>query len=136
MENLVGFYPNLQLDTSTSASQSFTSEDGVPNQRARVLGGGSAVNAGFFTFADPQFVAEMNWDVILVNESFTWVADEVAQIPTIQVFQVSSPNYKTKSRYIMKISVEQITMLALSFSFSMLCSHNSSVPERCKRRIA
>lgn len=88
MENLVGFYPNLQIDTSTSASQSFTSEEGIPNQRARVLGGGSAINAGFFTYADPDFVAEAGWNVALVNDSFTWVADEIAEIPTLQTFQV------------------------------------------------
>lgn len=85
----MGFYPNLQEDTPTSASQSFTSEDGVPNNRARVLGGGSAINAGFFTYTDPQFVAHAGWDVALVNASFEWVADEVAQIPTLGVFQVS-----------------------------------------------
>lgn len=87
VENLVGFYPNLQIDTSTSASQSFTSEEGIPNQRARVLGGGSAINAGFFTYADPDFVAEAGWNVALVNDSFTWVADEIAEIPTLQTFQ-------------------------------------------------
>lgn len=89
MENLVGFYPNLQISTPTSASQAFTSEDGVPNQRARVLGGGSAINAGFFSFADADFIAEAGWDPALVNESYVWVANVVAQFPNLQVFQVS-----------------------------------------------
>jgi hypothetical protein len=44
--------------------------------------------AGFFTYADPQFVADAGWDVALVNASFAWVADEVAQLPTPGVFQV------------------------------------------------
>lgn len=91
MENLLGFYPNLQIDTPTSASQSFTSEDGVPNQRARVLGGGSAINAGFFTYATPDYVADQGWDGVLVNESYAWVADTVAQFPTLQAFQVRLP---------------------------------------------
>lgn len=89
VENLVGFYPDLQVSTPTSASQTFISEDGVPNQRARVLGGGSAVNAGFFSFADAAFITEAGWDPALVNESYAWVSDVVAQFPTLQVFQVS-----------------------------------------------
>lgn len=89
VENLVGFEPDLLVDTPTSASQSFTSEDGVPNQRARVLGGGSAINAGFFSYADHDFVVDAGWDAELVNTSFKWVADEVAQIPSLGVFQVS-----------------------------------------------
>lgn len=44
-------------DTSaTSPSQRFISEDGVINCRARVLGGGSALNAGFYTRASPHYV--------------------------------------------------------------------------------
>lgn len=89
MESLVGFYPDLVVNTPTSAAQSFTSEDGVPNQRARVLGGGSAVNAGFFSYANPEFVADAGWDPVRVNESFAWVSDVVAQIPNLQLFQVS-----------------------------------------------
>jgi len=89
VENLEGFYPNLQIDTPTSTSQSFTSEDGVPNQRARVLGGGSAINAGFFTKPEHKFVKKAGWDPTLVNSSFNWVADKIVQFPNLQVFQVS-----------------------------------------------
>jgi len=89
VENLEGFYPNLQIDTPTSTSQSFISEDGVPNNRARVLGGGSAINAGFFTKPQHNFVEEEGWDPSLVDSSFNWVADKVAQFPNLQVFQVS-----------------------------------------------
>ena len=39
-----------------SPSQRFISEDGVINARARVLGGGSCLNAGFYTRAGAEFV--------------------------------------------------------------------------------
>jgi choline dehydrogenase len=89
VENLAGFARDLGIDTSTSPSQSFTSEDGVPNQRARVLGGGSALNAGFFTYASPEYVALAGWDGALVNASYDWVAQEIAQIPRLYEFQVT-----------------------------------------------
>lgn len=89
VENLEGFYPNLQIDTPTSTSQTFISDDGVPNQRARVLGGGSVINAGFYTKPDADFVDEVGWDVDLVNSSFDWVTKKVAQFLPLQVFQVS-----------------------------------------------
>ncbi|GJN39002.1 hypothetical protein PR202_gb28092 [Eleusine coracana subsp. coracana] len=38
---------------SDAPAQAFTSEDGVPNVRARVLGGGTAINAGFYSRAHP-----------------------------------------------------------------------------------
>jgi mandelonitrile lyase len=40
---------------SDAPAQGFTSEDGVPNVRARVLGGGTAINAGFYSRAHPEW---------------------------------------------------------------------------------
>ncbi|KAE8717189.1 hypothetical protein F3Y22_tig00110057pilonHSYRG00175 [Hibiscus syriacus] len=40
----------------SSPSQRFISEDGVINSRARVLGGGSCLNAGFYTRASTEYV--------------------------------------------------------------------------------
>lgn len=40
----------------TSPSQRFISEDGVINARARVLGGGSCLNAGFYTRASSEYI--------------------------------------------------------------------------------
>lgn len=40
----------------SSPSQRFISEDGVINARARVLGGGSCLNAGFYTRASTDYV--------------------------------------------------------------------------------
>lgn len=42
--------------SEASPSQRFVSEDGVINARARVLGGGSALNAGFYTRAGTKYV--------------------------------------------------------------------------------
>jgi len=54
----VSFLQNFHIalaDTSpTSASQYFISTDGVLNARGRVLGGGSSINAGFYTRANPR----------------------------------------------------------------------------------
>lgn len=36
------------IDTFDSPAQAFTSEDGVPNARGRVLGGSSAINQCWF----------------------------------------------------------------------------------------
>lgn len=42
-----GFLTTLmEVDAHDSPAQAFTSEDGVPNARGRVLGGSSAINAG------------------------------------------------------------------------------------------
>jgi fatty acid omega-hydroxy dehydrogenase len=55
----VSFLDNFHItlaDTSpTSASQFFMSTDGVYNARARVLGGGSSINAGFYTRASSRY---------------------------------------------------------------------------------
>ncbi|GLJ35751.1 hypothetical protein SUGI_0717990 [Cryptomeria japonica] len=53
--------------------QGFVSEDGVQLVRGRVLGGGSAINAGFYSRANSEFIQEMEWDEKLVNESYEWV---------------------------------------------------------------
>lgn len=47
--------------SEASPSQRFISEDGVINARARVLGGGSALNAGFYTRAGTKYVRLVNY---------------------------------------------------------------------------
>ncbi|CAI9768210.1 unnamed protein product [Fraxinus pennsylvanica] len=74
----IGGFPETLADTSpTSASQLFLSMDGVFNHRARVLGGGSAINAGFYTRASSDYVASSGWNPRLVNESYEWVEKKV-----------------------------------------------------------
>jgi len=52
---LENFHITLADISPTSASQYFISTDGVYNSRARVLGGGSSINAGFYTRANPRY---------------------------------------------------------------------------------
>ncbi|KAF0902640.1 hypothetical protein E2562_018270 [Oryza meyeriana var. granulata] len=79
---------------SDAPAQTFTSEDGVPNVRARVLGGATSINAGFYSRAHPDWFrghgegAEvMNWDMRLVNASYEWVERELAFQPVVRGWQ-------------------------------------------------
>ncbi|CAO2827207.1 unnamed protein product [Amaranthus hypochondriacus] len=73
--------------SDTSPSQRFISEDGVINARARVLGGGSCLNAGFYSRASPAQVEESGWDPRLANESYHWVEEVVAFQPPMRQWQ-------------------------------------------------
>jgi len=55
ISNLAAFGAALSDTSPTSPAQRFISEDGVINSRARVLGGGSCLNAGFYTRASPEY---------------------------------------------------------------------------------
>lgn len=44
-----------QVDAFVSAAEEFTSEEGVSNARWKILGGSSAINAGFYSRADDEF---------------------------------------------------------------------------------
>lgn len=83
ISNLATFVRNLADLTPTSPTQRFVSEDGVINARARVLGGGTCINAGFYSRASAQEVREMGWDAELVNRSYRWVEEEVASEPQL-----------------------------------------------------
>lgn len=54
--NLSAFGAALADLSESSPSQRFVSEDGVINARARVLGGGSCLNAGFYSRASLDYV--------------------------------------------------------------------------------
>ncbi|KAK1322222.1 Protein HOTHEAD [Acorus calamus] len=85
--NLASFGDSLADTSPTSASQRFISEDGVINARARVLGGGSCLNAGFYTRASPKYVADAGWEGALVNASYEWVERAVAFEPRMRQWQ-------------------------------------------------
>ncbi|XP_050907996.1 protein HOTHEAD [Lathyrus oleraceus] len=85
--NLSAFGVPLSDTSPSSPAQRFTSEDGVVNSRARVLGGGSCLNAGFYTRASPHYVREVGWDGKLVNESYRWVERVVAFQPPMRQWQ-------------------------------------------------
>ncbi|KAK2406375.1 protein HOTHEAD [Trifolium repens] len=84
---LENFHITLADTSSTSASQYFLSTDGVFNARARVLGGGSAINAGFYTRASSRFINKAGWDPKLVNESYPWVEKQIVHRPKFSPFQ-------------------------------------------------
>ncbi|OMP09631.1 hypothetical protein COLO4_05282 [Corchorus olitorius] len=85
--NLARFGVALSNLSPSSPSQRFISEDGVINARARVLGGGSCLNAGFYTRAAPDYVREVGWDGRLANESYQWVEKFVAFEPPLGPWQ-------------------------------------------------
>ncbi|KAL2321661.1 hypothetical protein Fmac_026040 [Flemingia macrophylla] len=87
ISNLAAFGAALSDTSPTSPSQRFISQDGVINSRARVLGGGSCLNAGFYTRASPQYVREAGWDGKMVNESYEWVEKIVAFEPEVKQWQ-------------------------------------------------
>ncbi|CAN1265052.1 Protein HOTHEAD [Linum perenne] len=67
-----------------------TDVDGVYNTRARVLGGGSAINAGFYSHAEPEFVRDAGWDEDLVRRSYDWVEEKVGFEPQVLRWQSSN----------------------------------------------
>lgn len=85
--NLATFADTLADDSPSSASQRFISTDGVINARARVLGGGSCINAGFFTRASTSYIQEVGWDLNLARKSYEWVERVVAFRPLIRQWQ-------------------------------------------------
>uniref|UniRef100_A0A2N9FUN6 Glucose-methanol-choline oxidoreductase N-terminal domain-containing protein n=1 Tax=Fagus sylvatica TaxID=28930 RepID=A0A2N9FUN6_FAGSY len=83
--NMENFPKTLSDTSSTSLAQQFVSQEGVFNVRARVLGGGSALNAGFYMHASTHYVKETGWDETLVNQSYEWVEKLVAfRPPTLE----------------------------------------------------
>ncbi|GMI99569.1 hypothetical protein like AT5G51950 [Hibiscus trionum] len=81
----VNFLLGLYDTSNDSYAQQFISEDGVFNHRARVLGGGSVINAGYYSHADPEFIKETSLDEALVKDSYRWVERKLAfEAPVLQ----------------------------------------------------
>ncbi|XP_052208263.1 protein HOTHEAD-like [Diospyros lotus] len=87
INNIATFAATLANNSPSSPSQSFVSTDGVINARARVLGGGSCLNAGFYTRASTAYVSRAGWDQRLVNESYQWVEGKVVFEPPMLEWQ-------------------------------------------------
>ncbi|XP_028767515.1 protein HOTHEAD-like isoform X2 [Neltuma alba] len=85
--NLASFGVPLSDTSPASPAQRFISQDGVINSRARVLGGGTCLNAGFYTRASPLYVRDAGWDGRAVNESYEWVERLVAFEPVMRQWQ-------------------------------------------------
>ncbi|KAF2323553.1 hypothetical protein GH714_036080 [Hevea brasiliensis] len=86
---LSNFHMTLADTSPTSASQYFISTDGVLNSRGRVLGGGTSINAGFYTRASTRFIKKVGWDEKLVNESYPWVEKQIVHSPKVAPWQVA-----------------------------------------------
>ncbi|KAL3647392.1 hypothetical protein CASFOL_008360 [Castilleja foliolosa] len=87
--HITGFPASLADTSPGSVSQLFVSTDGVFNHRGRVLGGSSAINAGFYTRASREYVADAGWDPLLVNASYEWVEEKVAFRPPVLEWQAA-----------------------------------------------
>ncbi|GAB2269234.1 hypothetical protein Dimus_004161 [Dionaea muscipula] len=81
------FHITLADTSSTSPSQCFISTDGVFNSRARILGGATCINAGFYTRASSSYVKRVGWDAKLVNESYPWVERRIVHKPKLAPWQ-------------------------------------------------
>ncbi|TQE13987.1 hypothetical protein C1H46_000409 [Malus baccata] len=76
-------------DNGKTPAQKFTSEEGVPNVRGRVLGGSSMINAGFYTTADREFFMKsgIEWDMYSVYKAYRWVEETIVFPPTMDRWQ-------------------------------------------------
>ncbi|XP_068647768.1 protein HOTHEAD-like [Aristolochia californica] len=81
------FHISLADTAEQSPAQTFISTDGVINARARVLGGGTCINAGFYTRASSRYVRDAGWNAELVNESYPWVEKQIVHWPDLAPWQ-------------------------------------------------
>ncbi|KAI3698041.1 hypothetical protein L6452_31151 [Arctium lappa] len=72
--NKANFGSYFSDNSPDSPSQRFVSVDGVVNARPRVLGGGTSINAGFYSHGEARFIKEAKLkDERLIIESYQWV---------------------------------------------------------------
>ncbi|XP_013618936.1 PREDICTED: protein HOTHEAD-like isoform X2 [Brassica oleracea var. oleracea] len=87
--DIQNFATTLSNTSPKSWSQLFVSEDGVYNTRARVLGGGSVLNAGFYTRAGDDYVKEAEWKSDEVEAAYEWVENKIAFEPPVMGWQTA-----------------------------------------------
>ncbi|XP_028183898.1 protein HOTHEAD-like isoform X2 [Glycine soja] len=85
--NIKNFGNSLVDISPSSFSQPFISRDGVLNSRARVLGGGSVVNAGFYSRASSTYIRDSGWNETLAEDSYIWVEKKVVFEPLLMQWQ-------------------------------------------------
>ncbi|XP_023645621.1 protein HOTHEAD isoform X2 [Capsella rubella] len=86
----IGNFANTLLNnTPDSWSQLFISEDGVYNTRPRVLGGGSVLNAGFYSRAGDVYVEEAEWEMDEVEAAYEWVEKKLVFEPQVMGWQAA-----------------------------------------------
>lgn len=76
-------------DDGLNPFQRFVSEDGVENIRGRVLGGGSMINVGFYSRAQPEFFQSsgVQWDMTAVEKAYQWIEETVVSRPELSPWQ-------------------------------------------------
>jgi choline dehydrogenase len=87
--DMARFADTLSDTSPGSPAQRFVSEDGVINSRPRVLGGGSCINAGFYTRASDDYVRDAGWDLEATGAAYRWVEDVVAFQPELGPWQAA-----------------------------------------------
>ncbi|KAF9626201.1 hypothetical protein IFM89_031328 [Coptis chinensis] len=83
MEKKNFWRPMFQIDEFTSIVQELVSEEGVANQRGRVLGGSTVINGGLYTRTNKEYIARAGWDENLVKEAYEWVESRVVFEPNL-----------------------------------------------------
>ncbi|KAI7744738.1 hypothetical protein M8C21_016873 [Ambrosia artemisiifolia] len=85
--NIVNFGRYFFDTAPDSPSQQFITE-GVINSRPRVLGGGTSINAGFYSRGEEQFNIEAKLtDADLIQESYEWAENVMVFEPVVQSWQ-------------------------------------------------
>ncbi|KAI7744734.1 hypothetical protein M8C21_015309 [Ambrosia artemisiifolia] len=85
--NIVNFGRYFFDTAPDSPSQQFITE-GVINSRPRVLGGGTSINAGFYSRGEEQFNIEAKLtDADLIQESYEWAENVIVFEPVVQSWQ-------------------------------------------------
>ncbi|CAK9325773.1 unnamed protein product [Citrullus colocynthis] len=76
-------------DDGKNPFQRFISEDGVENIRGRILGGGSMINAGFYSRAHKEFFETqgIEWDMDMVEMAYQWVEEALVSRPNLSSWQ-------------------------------------------------
>ncbi|XP_027364722.1 protein HOTHEAD-like [Abrus precatorius] len=85
--NIMNFVNSLSDTSPSSFAQQFISKDGVLNARARVLGGGSVLNAGFYSRASSRYIKESGWNETMAKDSYEWVENKVVFEPSMLQWQ-------------------------------------------------
>ncbi|KAJ9566667.1 hypothetical protein OSB04_002633 [Centaurea solstitialis] len=72
--DIANFGSYFSDNSPNTPSQQFVSVDGVVNVRARVLGGGTSINGGFYSRGEGRFIKEAKLvDERLIKKSYRWV---------------------------------------------------------------
>ncbi|KAF2311842.1 hypothetical protein GH714_026982 [Hevea brasiliensis] len=118
--NIGNFVASLSDTSPNSPSQLFISEDGVYNTRARVLGGGSSLNAGFYTHAGSDFVKEARLSEKLANASYKWVEKKIAFEPTMLQWQSAVRDGLIQAGCLLTMGLPMIIFLELKLEAQSL----------------